>query len=131
MPLRAQDLIELAEAGQKAIGLARQQGQETLRLCALARQGQIKPTDLLVALEEIFLGQDLLWMPLEQPFDRTLSHYSKLRLRVNANAARRMALTRRRQRIRRTEPEFDLGATAEPDNADNADNEEFFEGQDK
>jgi hypothetical protein len=98
MPLHATDLIELAEAGQSAVACACAQAKSAMGLCAQARAGQLALSALLDGLDELFLGHEVVFGPFEQQFERTLLHYSALRLRVNANTARRMKATRAKRR---------------------------------
>ena len=53
MPLRAADLIDLAEAGQSAIARASAQAKATIDLCAQARAGQLSLPALLDSLDEL------------------------------------------------------------------------------
>ena len=105
MPLHATDLIELAEAGQSTIALAHTQAEGALALSAQARPGGLGLDALLDGLDELFLGHKIVFGPLSQQFERVLLHYSALRLRVNANTARRMAATRAKKRKARAKPE--------------------------
>ena len=98
MPLRAADLVQLAEAGQSTANLARVMAEGALALSRQARAGQLTLDALVDGLDDLFLGHNVVLSPYEQQFERVLLHYNSLRLRVNANTARRMKELRDRQK---------------------------------
>jgi hypothetical protein len=109
-------LVELAEAGQAVSELARRQAETAQGLIVLEQAGTITQQEMMQGLAETFLGHGLQLQRYEAQFDRVLAHYSKLRLRINENSARRMRLRRAKQA---QAAQTDLHQAAQTDLPDN------------